>query len=397
MEPVAALLTAGALIFALPFLIWRLSGASAAVPLVIVQIVGGFVLGPEVLGRAYPAAFEKIFHPAALTGIECLSTWSVMLLVWVAGVELDPKLAWGERRETLVTALCALGIPFLTSCAVLLSLVSAGGPWAGPSSWQAVLGVAIALSVTSLPILIEFMDWLGIRDQPIGQRILAYASIDDVFAWAALAFVLLDWQRLSLQLGFAICFVPAALLVRRVVSRARASDRWYLAVVWMIVASLSAEAAGLHFIIGAFLAGFAIEAEWMNPRKLAEFRSATIHGLLPFFFLNAGLQANWELSGAGVLVLAAAFLAASLLSKLLAVRLAGTIFGWSEDKIRLVGWMLQAKGVLMILFATVLRDRGLITPQLFTSLLLAAVVSTALTIPVLARRSAARVASGEVG
>jgi Kef-type K+ transport system membrane component KefB len=73
--------------------------------------------------------------------------------------------------------------------------------WMGPKAmtWQFVLGVGMSCAVTALPILILFMEKLDILRQPIGQRILRYASLDDIAIWGVLALILMDWQRVGRQ------------------------------------------------------------------------------------------------------------------------------------------------------------------------------------------------------
>jgi Kef-type K+ transport system membrane component KefB len=120
----------------------------------------------------------------------------------VAGIELDLKAAWAHRRESMITASLALGTPLVFGCIAALGMLGYAG-WIGPKaeSWQFVLAVGMACAVTALPILILLMEKLEILRQPIGQRILRYASLDDIAIWGVLALILLDWDRVGRQLG----------------------------------------------------------------------------------------------------------------------------------------------------------------------------------------------------
>ncbi len=107
--------------------------------------------------------------------------WAVMLFVFIAGIELDLRAAGAHRRERGITASLALGAPLLLGSVAALGLLAAPG-WIGPraQAWQFVLGIGMACAVTALSILILLTEKLDILRQPMGQRILRYASLDDV-------------------------------------------------------------------------------------------------------------------------------------------------------------------------------------------------------------------------
>jgi Kef-type K+ transport system membrane component KefB len=110
----------------------------------------------------------------------------------------------------------------------------------GPKAhdWQFVLGVGMACAVTALPILILLMEKLEILRQPIGQRILRYASLDDIAIWGVLAVILLDWERMGRQLGFLVLFAAATVLFRRMMQWLQERDRWYVAFIWLAACAL---------------------------------------------------------------------------------------------------------------------------------------------------------------
>jgi Kef-type K+ transport system membrane component KefB len=102
-----------AIVLAVPCLVWRLGRTDHVAPLVVVQIVTGIVLGPGVLGAEYPQAFVFVFTPAVMQALNGVAWWAVIVVVWIAGVELDLSAAWTHRRESLVTAGLALAAPLL--------------------------------------------------------------------------------------------------------------------------------------------------------------------------------------------------------------------------------------------------------------------------------------------
>lgn len=371
------------LIFALPWALWRLGRTDRWAPLVVVQIVTGIVLGPGLLGALWPQAYDAVFTPAVIQSLNGLAWWAVSLFVFIAGVELDLRQAWLHRRESVITASLALGAPLLLGAAVAVGLLAWSSGWLGPQGqpWQFVAGMGMACAVTALPILILFMERLGILREPLGQRVLRYASLDDIAIWAVLALILMDWQRVGRQAAFLLVFAGATWAFRRGMHRWQERDRWPLALVWLAAVALAADWAGLHFMVGAFLAGAVVDAEWFDRDRLDQLRHHVLLVLMPVFFLSTGLRTDWQLGGVAVFAAAAALLAAAVAGKHLGTALAGRWLGWAPGEAALIGWLLQTKALIMIIFANVMLDRGLVSAETFTALLLMAVASTMLTIP----------------
>lgn len=374
------------IVFSVPYLVWRLGRTEYWAPLVVVQIICGILLGPGVLGAAVPGYYAFVFTPDVIKSLNSVAWWAVMLFVFIAGVELDLRQAWQHRFESGITAGLALGAPLLLGCAAALAMLATSSGWIGPKAlnWQFVAGVGMSCAVTALPILILFMEKLAILRQPIGQRILRYASLDDIAIWGVLALILLDWTRVGKQLIFLLLFAVLAVLLRRLMQRIEEKDRWYVALIWLLAVALGADWCGLHYMVGAFLAGAVIDAHWFNQDKMDTLRHHVLLVLMPVFFLSTGLRTQWDLPNGGVwtVFLAAAWLlVASVAGKLAGVHLAGRILKWQPGEASLVGWLLQTKALIMIIFANVLLDKQIITNETFTALLLMAVGSTMLTIP----------------
>ena len=370
------------LVFSLPWLVWRLFRTDNYAPLVVVQILSGVLLGPGVVGAAFPDAHAALFNPQVITALNGVAWWGVMMFVFTAGLELDLKAAWRNRRETGITASLALLAPLTLGMAAGALLLRTEG-WLGAEGTrlQATAGIGMAAAVTALPILILFMEKLEILRQPLGQRILRYASLDDIAIWGVLAIILVDTDRMARQLAFFACFALASFAIRRLVSRIPQADRWHVGLIWLIAVSLAADWSGLHYMVGAFLAGAVLDGHWFDSKRMDQFRTTILFALMPVFFLSTGLRTSWEMGGLAVIGAAALLLVASVAGKLAGVHLAGRILGWNRGEANLIGWLLQTKALIMIIFAQVLLDRQIISSAAFTALLLMAVGSTMLTIP----------------
>ena len=380
-------LVAMLIIFAVPYLVWRLGRTDHYAPLVVVQIIAGIALGPGLLGAAFPDYYAFVFNPTVVQTLNGIAWWAVMLFVWLAGIELDLGQAWLHRRESSITAALALGVPLLLGCAVAIGMLATGPGWMGASAltWQFVAGIGMACAVTALPILILLLEKLELFRTPIGQRVLRYASLDDVAIWGVLALILLDWQRVGRQAGFLLAFALASVALRKLIVRLPAADRWHVGLIWLALCALGADWCGLHFMVGAFLAGAVMDAHWFKQDQLDALRRHVLLIVMPVFFLSTGLRTNWAMGGPAVLLAAAALLLASVWGKLLGTRIAGHLLGWRAGESQMIGWLLQTKALIMIVFANVLLDKAIISSATFTALLLMAVVSTMLTVPVVSR------------
>nr|MBP8145121.1 cation:proton antiporter [Inhella sp.] len=316
-----------------------------------------------------------------VTLLNGVAWWGVMLFVFIAGVELDLAAAWREKRDAGTTALLAMAFPFALGCGAALLLPA--GAWLGErgNATQFMLGIGMSCAVTALPILVLLMEKLAILRTPLGQRILRYASLDDIAIWAVLAVILAQWDRIGKQALFLAAFGLAAWGLRRLMRAVSERDRWYIAVVWLALASLGADWCGLHFMIGAFLAGAVLDAHWFDQRRMDLLRDNVLLVLMPVFFLSTGLRTQWGVGGAMVFVAAALFLVAAVAGKLLGVGLAGRLLGWSRDESLAIGLLLQTKALIMIIFSNVLLDKQIISADTFTALLLMAVASTMITVP----------------
>jgi Kef-type K+ transport system membrane component KefB len=387
MQTAEIFLIAMTIIFTVPYLLWRLGRTEYYAPLVVVQIVAGILLGPGVLGAAFPTYYSFVFNPPVIQALNGVAWWAVMLFVMIAGLELDLSKVWQNRQETGITAGLALSMPLLFGAGVAATaLMFDGWKGDGANSWQFVLGVGMSCAVTALPILVLLMEKMGILREPIGQRILRYASLDDVAIWGVLALILMDWSRVGRQLIFIAAFIVAAGGMRAIMQRIPERDRWYVALIWLAVCAFGADWSGLHFMVGSFLAGASLDGHWFDRERMDAMRHNVLLVLMPVFFLSTGLRTAWTMGGGSVFLFAAAMLIASVAGKLIGAAIAGRVLGWQRGESGIIGWLLQTKALIMIIFANILLDKQVITNATFTALLLMAVGSTMLTVPVVAPR-----------
>ena len=134
-------------------------------------------------------------------------------------------------------------------------------------------------------------------------------------------------------------------------------------------------------MVGAFLAGAVLDRDTFDEAQMDLFRNHILLAIMPVFFLSTGLRTEWEAGGVAVIGAAALLLVASVAGKLAGVKIAGMALGWKKGDAYLIGWLLQTKALIMIIFANILLDRQVITNDAFTACLLMAAGSTMLSIP----------------
>jgi Kef-type K+ transport system membrane component KefB len=379
-------LVAMVIILTVPFLIWRLGRTEHFAPLVVVQIVTGVILGPGAFGHVFPDLYNTVFTPAVITALNGVAWWAVSLFVFLAGIELDLKKFLENKKETITTAGLALGMPLVICSLAGVFLLQFPG-WMGDRAapWQFVLGIGMASAVTALPILILFMQKLDILRKPLGQRILRYASLDDIAIWGVLALILMDWQRVTNQIIFLVLFVGVAWQLRRLLPKLMASDRIYVSLIWLCLVALGADWCGLHFMVGAFIAGAVIDKHLFQEQFLDPMRDNVLLLIMPVFFLSTGLRTNWQMGGEVVVAVALLMFVAQFVSKYTGIWIAGKILNWQPGEVKLIAWLLQTKALIEIIFVNVLLDKGIITSEMFTAMLLMAILSTMATIPMVTK------------
>jgi Kef-type K+ transport system membrane component KefB len=373
------------IIFTVPYLIFQLGRTERYAPMVVVQTVAGVVLGPGMLGTIFPDYYSAVFSLTVVASLNGIGWWAVMIFIMLAGIELDLAAAWKHRRDSSITAGLALGIPLLMGSLAAIIVLNFNG-WIGAhaSAWQFVLGIGMACAVTALPVLMLLMEKHNLLRHQIGQRVLRYASVDDIAIWAVLSIILLDVDRLGREIAFFIVLATVTPLLRKLMIRVPMRERLSVALIWMSACSLASDWSGLHFMVGAFVSGAVLDKQWFGEDKIDMVRQNVLALILPVYFLSTGLKTNWSGAGMPVLLVAGMLLLVSVAGKLGGSHMAGRFLGWRRGEASIIGWLLQTKGLVMIIFANILLDKAIISNEMFTALLLMSILSTMLTGPMVA-------------
>lgn len=374
-------------IFVIPYAVWRIARTDKYAPLVVVQIVMGVVFGPGIFGHYFPDVYGDIFSSETVRMMSGVATWAVVLFVSTAGLEINLQSARRDWRETITTASFALFTPLIVGLPLVVFL-SFNKRWIGESAeqWQFSLATGMAISVTALPILVLLLENMQLLKKDIGIRCLRYASFDDVAIWTVFAVIMLEWDKVARQSIFILMYVLLSVLIRKYTKVIPPNDRLPIFLGWVVLCALIADWSGLHYIVGGFLAGLVIDEEWIGEETLSNLRKYVLLLIMPVFFLSTGLRTDWELGNPIVIGLALLLFVVQAFGKITGIRLAALINGWERREATTIGWLLQTKALIEIIFCTIMLDKGVISAQMFTALLFMAVFSTIATTPIVTRR-----------
>jgi len=369
-----------------------------ALPLAVVQILVGIVLGPSVLGRLAPELVAPLISPQALAPLSGIATLAVVLFAFVVGLHADAGLLRGRGPALIWIGIGSALLPTLLGAGAGLLLAhrypGAVGPQASPGEFAAAVG--ICAGVTALPVLGAILLQMGLLRQRLGQLALACAAINDALLWIFLAGLLAygaGWRSgggtfwpvllggpLYLLLVFGLVR-PA--LARLAMSRTKEADPGLglaAACATALGSAALTEALGLHHVLGAFLAGVAMPGA-VRRAILMQLEAPVAVALMPFFFVLTGLRTMVDLSsGTFVAVFLLTTLAATL-GKFGGTALLARAAGEGWPTALGLGALMQTKGLMEVVVLTVVLDAGLIGPATFSALVLMALVSTAATMP----------------
>ncbi len=381
----------------LPLLIWGPLRLGHYFPLPIIQIFAGIVLGPSVFGFFAEDAFKFLFQKEVLSGVETLSNVALVLFVYLAGCEIDRKVLRESAGMVLGVGLTGVIVPWIAgSVAAWIMLMFWSGPGIlGPAGgpWLYAVAFGLCMAVTALPVLVIVLRELGFNQKPIGTIALAIGGVDDALLWSSLT-VLLPFAAgsssalqsfLIAVAGAAVTVALLSLVIKPYLERLirnEAPERILisLAIIFLFAFAALNEATQLHAAIGAFLTGLLLPDK---IRHLSQDRLDTPVTLLllPFLFLATGLKTNFSFSDGTVWLLVTVAIVVCVGGKFLGITVPAYRSGESLPFSATLGVLMQCKGLMEIVVVTILYQKGIFGQVTFSALILVALISTAMTVP----------------
>lgn len=369
-------------------------------PTVIGEIVAGILLGPSLLGFLLPWSQAFLFPATSLGALQLLSQIGVILFMFVVGVELDLRHLRRRAQQSILVSHASILVPFFLGVLLALLLYRQFAPPSVPFMAFALF-MGIAMSITAFPVLARILQERALTQTPIGTVVIACAAVDDATAWCLLAAVVAIAKAESLgsaaiTVALAVAFVLVMLLIVRPQAARRLTDAGGDApygaktvagvLIFVCVSALTAEVIGIHALFGAFLAGAVLPANGRLRTFLRE-RLETFSAvfLLPLFFAYTGLRTQISLiddfSG---WLLCAAVIAVAILGKVGGSMLAARWTGMNWKSAFTVGALMNTRGLVELIVLNIGYDLGILSPQLFTMMVIMALVTTLMTGPILA-------------
>jgi Kef-type K+ transport system membrane component KefB len=385
MQSIVGLIADAAVFVLVPWTVWRLVGRR--VPFAVIPIMVG--LGVAAFGGAPP----ELGIPSRL-GMQ-LGWAGVLLLAFTAGVETRTVAATMGPvpfPRLVGSALAALLLPLLVGTFVAYFLLIDLPGWAAPrgQGWLGAAAIGLCLAVSALPVLIGIVRELDAYHRILGNLALKVAVLDDAALWTGLALVLLiadgrsgleGWSRYDLV---AIAMLALLALAGSGIRRNRIAPPWLaglIAMGYLATGAWASSQLGLHALLGAYFAGAVMAPEWSRRLPVEGTGMLALFALAAVFFGHSGLRVDDDALTSSSLLIAGGLFVLSAATKLLATWTYSVSAALSARESLAVGALLQCKGLMEIVAATILRDQGLISERAFAALVTLAVVSTLLTGP----------------
>lgn len=369
-------------------------------PQVVGEMVAGLMLGPSVFGSLAPHAFARLFPASGLDRLNSLSQIGLVLFMFLVGLAVHPKQLREYGRAAVVVGQASIAVPFVLALGLAWFLYPrVSDPSVHFSHFALFMGAA--MSITAFPVLARILTETGLLDKPLGALGIACSAVGDVTGWCMLAYIVMVaraaqtampfWFTLAGSIAFALVMLFG---VRRWL---RTFEAYYLKhggftensmsliLLFVLASALITEALGIHLLFGAFLAGCVMPRHGALIQDLKErFESITVVLLLPLYFAFTGLRTSIGLvKGPQMWGYCAAIIVVAVVGKLGGTMAAGRAAGMSWRDSASLGALMNTRGLMELVILNIGLDIGVISPAVFSMMVLMAVGTTFMTTPLL--------------
>lgn len=366
-------------------------------PTVIGEIIAGIMLGPSLLGLFFPETFSNLFPLHSLPNLELLSQIGLILFMFIIGLELDHGVFKKRAKAALFISNSSIVLPYILGVILAYFLFDRFAPM-GVSFISFSLFMGIAMSITAFPVLARIVQERGITKTSLGTIAITSAAINDITAWGILAVIVaisnataiagaLITIILSLAFIALMLFVIRPLLdkvaVRYTVQETVSKNIVAAVFGIMLISSFITEIIGIHALFGAFMAG-AIMPDNVRFKNIMsnKMEDISLVLLLPLFFVYTGLRTQIQLLNDSSLWLPAVIIIiVAVAGKFLGSAIASRIVGQSWKNSLLIGALMNTRGLIELVALNIGYDIGILSPEIFTMLVIMALVTTFMTGP----------------
>lgn len=369
-------------------------------PQVVGEMAAGILLGPSLLGLAAPGIFEFLFPAESLDYLNAISQVGLLIFMFLIGLELDLNILRGRGYTTFITSQVSILVPFLSG--ILLALFLYPRLSAGDVSFSIfAMFIGTAMSITAFPVLARILAERKMLRTQLGAVAIACAAVDDVTGWIILALLMLLARASETALPLWATIAGVGIYVGVMLFPLRRLMCWIedyyhqrgqvtqgilaLILLFALASAWSTEFLGIHALFGAFLAGVIMPRHHGFVHVLTDkLNDFTVVFLLPLFFAYTGLRTSVGLLNSpelwlycGIIILVA------VVGKFSGGSLPARATGMPWRDAWALGALMNTRGLMELVLLNIGLDIGLITPTLFTMLVIMALTTTFMTAPVL--------------
>jgi Kef-type K+ transport system membrane component KefB len=369
-------------------------------PMVVGELLAGVILGPSILGMLAPEWHALLFPGEGLQNVvmEGIVSVSVVLLLFVAGMEVELDLVWQQGKKALFTSLFALLIPLLTGFLISYFAPSLFNLGDTDDKLVFALFIGTTLSITALPVIARVLMDLHIFKTKMGMVIIASAMIIDILGWIIFSIILsmMGESSGSISLGetvlITLIFTVSMLtigrsLINRLLPWVNTKFAWpggllSVAMVFCFVSAAFTEYIGIHAIFGAFIVGIAMGDSEHMSEKAKEIVHQFINNIFgPLFFVSIGLYVNFIKSFNFTIVMV--LIVAALFSKLAGAYVGARIGGLKKPQALAVGFGMNTHGTLEVILGSIALGSSLITEEIFVAIVIMVIASIVISAPLM--------------
>jgi Kef-type K+ transport system membrane component KefB len=369
-------------------------------PQVVGEMLAGILLGPSLLGWMAPGFSATLFPASSLGLLNAVSQLGLVLFMFLVGLELNAKELYEHGSSTILISHVSIVVPFVMAAVLSLYLY----PRLSDDAVSFVgfaLFMGAAMAITAFPVLARILTDRQLLRTRLGTIAIGCAAVDDVSGWCILAYIVVLirasqsarplWTTLA---GLGVFLIVTIMGLRRVLtyferrysrSGSLSDDALAMILLFVLVSSFSTEALGLHLLFGAFMAGAVMPKD---PRFVAylteKFESVTVLLLLPLFFAFTGLRTRVGLvKGGEMWFYCILILFVAVLGKLGGTGIAARVGGLSWRDATALGILMNTRGLMELVILNIGLDLKVISPALFSMMVIMAMVTTFMTTPLL--------------
>lgn len=366
-------------------------------PQVVAEMIAGVLMGPSLFGWFLPDVQAWLFPADSKGLLYAVSQVGLVLYMFLVGLEFDTKLIRNRLRSAAGVSLSGILAPFVLGCILGYFLVRSSGFFSAEVvTWEAMFFVGASMAITAFPMLARIIYERGLSGTSLGTLALAAGAIDDGAAWCVLALVLASFSGepmiAVLAIGGGILYAVGTLTIGSkllqplgaLAEREKGVSPTLLTIT-LIVVMLGAwftDRIGIYAVFGAFIMGAAMPRGRFAHEIQRQIEPLTTTFLLPLFFVYSGLNTSITLVDSPWLWgIALVVLLAACLGKGVACWAAARFSGEDNRNALAIGILMNARGLMELIILNIGLQRGIITPLLFTVMVIMAIMTTLMATP----------------